>query len=520
MITKKQKVRIVILVIILVAAILGGAYAISSQLGGTELPWEVISASKDTLDSASDKPDELVEQDAVSQKTEEKVQATEVAEPDDAIEADDDQVADSNAEPGQDVAADTSKEAANKQDDVAIDTSAEALSDQEDKATDAAEADTSVTATGAHFSFGGALSVNEDGKLIDEEGDEIRLIGISSHGLSWYSEYITEDSIAYMRDNWGINCLRLAVYPSDYNGYCVGGAEVQAAIMDTIATAVEAAVSSDMYIIIDWHVLNEQTPLEYKSEAIQFFGQLARDFSDLDNVIYEICNEPNGDTTWAEVKKYAKEVIPVIREVDKDALILVGSPDYSSDLTDVMADPLDFDNIMYTYHFYASSHGTRARSVLMDALDEGLPVFISEFAFTEADGDGSINEKDAAKWVEIIDEYGLSACLWNLSNKDEASSVIAGDCDKLTDWTYDDLSAQGQYAFDLLAAHLDVDVTKEDVAAEETEADADTEDAEEITEDTSKTDKTSKTHKTTKTDKTTKTNKTDKSTKTDKSNKN
>ncbi len=105
---------------------------------------------------------------------------------------------------------------------------------------------------------------------------------------------------------------------------------------------------------------------------------------------------------------------------------------------------------MYTYHFYASSHGTRQRTALMDALDEGLPVFISEFGFTKADGDGSIDEKEAARWLEIIDEYGLSTCLWNLSNKVEASSIISADCDKLTDWTYDDLSAQGQYAYDLI----------------------------------------------------------------------
>ncbi len=442
MITKKQKVRIVILVIILVVAIVAGAFAISSQLGGVELPWTVFTSDMQAADNGAAKDTEQVDQTKASKDAE----ATEANKATDTADAEAKDVASEKAtEPEADAAAD---DAAVDEKKTADATDSADSTESDNTKTDTANA--SAAATGVSYPYGGALSVSEDGKLLDKDGNEIRLVGLSSHGLSWYSEYITPESIAYLRDTWGINCLRLAVYPSDYNGYCVGGADVQSAIMDTVKTAIEAALAHEMYVIIDWHVLNEQTPLEYKSEAIQFFGQLVRDYKDCDNVIYEICNEPNGDTTWADVKKYAKEVIPVIREVDKDALILVGSPDYSTDLADVLEDPLDYDNIMYTYHFYASSHGTRQRTALMDALDEGLPVFISEFGFTKADGDGSIDEKEAARWLEIIDEYGLSTCLWNLSNKDEASSIISADCDKLTDWTYDDLSAQGQYVYDLI----------------------------------------------------------------------
>ena len=249
------------------------------------------------------------------------------------------------------------------------------------------------------------------------------------------------------------------MYTSDYNGYCVAGEDVQNTLKDNIDAAVEAATENDMYVIIDWHILNDSNPNEYKAQAIQFFGEMVRKYEDNENVIYEICNEPNGDTTWEDICAYADEVIPVIRNVDSDAVILVGTPNWSSDLDSVMEAPLDYDNIMYTYHFYAGTHKSSARNTLTDALDAGLPVFISEYGFVSADGDGSVDTKEAAKWQDIIDEYQLSSCIWNLSNKAEGSALISSDCDKTADWEEEELSEQGQYFFDMLTT---IDTSKQE----------------------------------------------------------
>ena len=156
---------------------------------------------------------------------------------------------------------------------------------------------------------------------------------------------------------------------------------------------------------------------------------------------------------------FADEVIPVIRNVDSDAVILVGTPNWSSDLDSVVEAPLDYDNIMYTYHFYAGTHKSSARNTLTDALDAGLPVFISEYGFVSADGDGSVDTKEAAKWQDIIDEYQLSSCIWNLSNKAEGSALISSDCDKTADWEEEELSEQGQYFVNMLQS---IDTSKQD----------------------------------------------------------
>ena len=261
-----------------------------------------------------------------------------------------------------------------------------------------------IANTGVKMDYYGALSVS-DGKLVDSHGKEVQLTGISTHGINWFPEFATPETIASLRNNFGINVIRLAMYTSDYNGYCVGGSDNQKDLMDKICSAVDAATENDMYVIIDWHTLNDENPNTYKAESIQFFGEMVRKYKGNDNVIYEICNEPNGDTTWSDIKSYAKEVIPVIRNVDSDAVILVGTPEWSSDLESVQDDPLNFKNIMYTYHFYAASHKDDARAELESALEAGLPVFISEYGLVSADGNGSVDTKEAKKWYDLIDEY-------------------------------------------------------------------------------------------------------------------
>ncbi len=307
-----------------------------------------------------------------------------------------------------------------------------------------------IANTGVKMDYYGALSVS-DGKLVDSHGKEVQLTGISTHGINWFPEFAAPETIASLRNNFGINVIRLAMYTSDYNGYCVGGSDNQKDLMDKICSAVDAATENDMYVIIDWHTLNDENPNTYKAESIQFFGEMVRKYKGNDNVIYEICNEPNGDTTWSDIKSYAKEVIPVIRNVDSDAVILVGTPEWSSDLESVRDDPLNFKNIMYTYHFYAASHKDDARAELESALEAGLPVFISEYGLVSADGNGSVDTKEAKKWYDLIDEYKLSSCIWNLSNKDEGSALISADCQSTLDWKYEDLSEEGKYFFDKLS---------------------------------------------------------------------
>ena len=296
-------------------------------------------------------------------------------------------------------------------------------------------------------SCSGALRV-QDGRLTDQNGAPVQLRGISTHGLAWFPEYVNEDCFRQLRQEWQANVIRLALYTAESGGYCTDGD--RAALWKLVQDGVSYATQQDMYVIIDWHVLSEQNPNVYLEQAKAFFADAAECYADYDNVLYEICNEPNGQTGWSDIKSYAEAVIPVIREKDGDSIILIGTPNWSQAVEQAAADPIEgYDNLMYTLHFYAATHKDELRKSLTAASEAGLPVFVSEYGICDASGNGAIDEEQAQKWIDTMDSLGVSYVAWNLSNKAETSAILRSDCTKTSGFGWDDLSESGRWLYQL-----------------------------------------------------------------------
>ena len=288
----------------------------------------------------------------------------------------------------------------------------------------------------------GALHV-ENGKLTDADGNTVQLYGMSTHGIAWFPQYINYDSFRTLRDDWNTNCIRLAMYTAEYGGYCADGDKEQ--LKQLVRDGVSYATELGMYVIVDWHILSDCDPNQNKDEAIAFFREMSEAFADNDNVLYEICNEPNSGTSWDSIKSYAEEVIPVIREQKPDAVILVGTPTWSQEIDKAAASPLTFDNVMYTLHFYAGTHKDDLRNRLETCAQNNLPVFVSEFGMCDASGNGANDFDSTTKWLDLLNKYQISFCCWNLANKDESSSVFKAASTALSDWTDEDFNESGRW---------------------------------------------------------------------------
>lgn len=307
----------------------------------------------------------------------------------------------------------------------------------------------------------GALQVIGS-SLCDSRGNPVQLKGVSTHGLAWFPEYVNEALFRELREQWGANVVRLAMYTGEYGGYCTGGDREQ--LKQLIRDGVKYASDQDMYVIIDWHILSDGDPNTYKDEAESFFREMSAEFADKENVLYEICNEPNGGTSWSRIKEYAGEIIPIIRENDEDAVILVGTPNWSQYVDQAAADPVtEWDNIMYTLHFYAATHRESLRQTMTAALDGGLPIFVSEYSICDASGNGSIDEAQAEAWVETMDRYGVSYVAWNLSNKNETSSLFSASCSKTSGFSEDELSSTGKWLYGVLTRGAGLDGWEQNV---------------------------------------------------------
>ncbi len=289
----------------------------------------------------------------------------------------------------------------------------------------------------------------EGAKLCDENGNQVQLRGISTHGLAWFPQFVNEASVKELKETWQADVFRLAMYTAEYGGYCTGGDKET--LKKLVKEGVEYATANDLYVIIDWHILSDNNPHTYKEESKAFFDEMSKLYKDYPNVIFEICNEPNGGTSWKDVKSYAEEVIKVIRENGADNIIIVGTPNWSQYVDQAAADPItSYDNIMYALHYYAATHKDDLRKKMVNAYNAGLPIFVSEYSICDASGNGGIDYGQADAWVEEMDRYGISYVAWSLCNKNETSALIKSSCNKTSGFTWDDLSDTGKWLFTVL----------------------------------------------------------------------
>ncbi|MCR6642905.1 MAG: cellulase family glycosylhydrolase [Sporocytophaga sp.] len=284
------------------------------------------------------------------------------------------------------------------------------------------------------LSMNGRLSVT-GGKLVNECGTAVQLRGLSTHGVMFHQECYTESSVKSIAQDWKADLLRLAIYTENSDGATKGFAQAtdKEFYYQWIDKMVSLTEKYGIYVIIDWHILKDGNPGNYQSQAKAFFTLMSSKYKDKKHVIYEICNEPNGGTSWGTIKSYAEDIIPAIRNNDPNAVILVGTPEWSSRIDQARSNPLSGNNaknVMYTLHFYAGSGAhNQYKNYLRDAVSANFPVFISEWGTTEASGAGNIDSNNSRDWLSLLEQNKISWANWQFSDKNESSSLLKeGSC--------------------------------------------------------------------------------------------
>lgn len=297
----------------------------------------------------------------------------------------------------------------------------------------------------------GQLSV-KNGQLVDKSGKGYQLRGMSTHGLTWFPEFVNESAFKTLRDDWNTNVVRLAMYVDEWgNGQCYMGNK--SGSLELLEKGVDICIKLDMYVIIDWHVLNPGDPSKYTNEAKSFFETVSKRYAKYPNVIYEICNEPNGGASWSgNIKPYAEKIIPVIRKNAPNSVIIVGTPTWSQEIDKPLSDPLNYKNVMYAFHFYAAAHAG-LRSNVENCVAQGLPVFVSEFGTCDASGGGANDFNETQKWLSYFDKQGISYCNWSICNKDETCSVLRPGTSANGNWSESDLTENGKWIRNWLRKH-------------------------------------------------------------------
>ncbi|MCI9846222.1 glycoside hydrolase family 5 protein [Flavobacterium pectinovorum] len=287
----------------------------------------------------------------------------------------------------------------------------------------------------------GQLSV-QGTQLVDKNNNPVVLRGMSFGWHSLWPRFYNKKAVNWLRKDFNCNIVRAAMGVEFGERSYIKDPKFS---KDKIEAVIKGAIKSDIYVIIDWHSHNVNL-----KEAKVFFAEMSKKYGKYPNVLYEIFNEPD-DETWQDVKAYAEEVIKVIRENDPNNIILIGSPHWDQDVHLPAADPVKgSDNLMYTMHFYAATHGKALRDRTDKAIESGLPIFISESAGMEASGDGPLNIKAWQEYIDWMEARKLSWITWSVSDKDETCSILQKSAKSEGNWKEKDLKESGIKVRELL----------------------------------------------------------------------
>jgi endoglucanase len=286
-------------------------------------------------------------------------------------------------------------------------------------------------------------------QLCDERNKPVRLKGLFIRFLMEEGRFVNGKAFSWLSDKWKVEVIRVPFLPARWYGepsYIGNGA-----MENLIKDAVRITEENGMYCIIDWHILGDGDPNIHREEAKDFFRKMAFLYGAKKHVIYEICNEPNGSgVKWEnKIKPYAEYIIPAIRAGDSNAVILVGTPTWSQDVNDAADDPLKYDNIMYTFHFYAGTHKEDLRRRISSAVPR-IPLFCTEWGSSDCYARGGPYAEEAAKWVEFMNTNNISWCYYSLTDYKESAAVFKHGVKSDGDWEEGDFTESGKYVRDLL----------------------------------------------------------------------
>lgn len=281
-------------------------------------------------------------------------------------------------------------------------------------------------------------------RVCNQSGQPVQLKGQSSMWLNWESNYsVNKAGMQWMRDNWNLTVFRAAMGVEPSGAYLSNPSRATS----MVNTIVQNAIDLGVYVIVDWHDHNAH---EHRSQAVNFFSEMAARWGSHPNVIWETYNEPLNVSWSTTLKPYHEAVVSAIRRHDPDNLVVLGTPTWSQAVDQAANDPLRGTNLLYTLHFYSCTHGQGLRDRANRAISRGLPLFVTEWGATHADGglDGRVCLEEGQRWHQWMNSNGIGWAAWKLDGCSDSSCILRRGAPATGGWNDGWLQGHGPFVRD------------------------------------------------------------------------
>jgi len=186
-------------------------------------------------------------------------------------------------------------------------------------------------------------------------------------------------------------------------------------IAQVLKPAVDYATSKNLYVIVDYHQIDNVTTGTSSADALTFWTAVAPVFAGYSNVIYEAFNEPiddgpsgiTSDGAWTSAfTSAAQSWVTTIRMGAPSNVIIVGSPFWSRYPDGALKAGLTGGNLAFTAHIYPGSWPGPSNDFQTRVTNASMsePVAVTEWGFQIGASDSNLAVPDDT-WGQNLQTY-------------------------------------------------------------------------------------------------------------------